>query len=189
MYFVSNINPKKQVKTSIESCHFDRLLLRVSRGHQTPSSPYLPIHLSCRLTGLSDPIHHVCDNLTEAIDWERGDECSPVSPGLLWLMRQPLAPRLWPSPFETVDVQARFLLSSHTLERLPGWQCSLEDTALHMHAIASHQGADHEVEIYIFILYIKHHIPKRRLVMPYSRPWISLCYPNVMKSFIFTHFP
>lgn len=120
MYFVSNINPKKQVKTSIESCHLDRRLLRVSRGQQTPSSPYLPIRLSCCLTGLSDPIHHVCDNLTEAIDWERVDECSPVSPSLLWLMLQPLALWLWPSAFETVDVNASFLLSSHTLESLPG---------------------------------------------------------------------
>lgn len=38
----------------------------------TSGSPYLPILSSC-LTGLSDPIHHVCDNLTEAIDWERVD--------------------------------------------------------------------------------------------------------------------
>lgn len=82
--FVSNTNRKKQVKTSIESCHLDRPLLQVRSGRQTPSSPYLPIYLSCHLTGLSGPIRHVCDYVTEAIDWERVDEGSPVSLGLRW---------------------------------------------------------------------------------------------------------
>lgn len=166
MYFVSNVNPKKQVKTSTESCHLDRLLLQVSRGHQTPGFPYLPICLSCHLTGLSDPIHHVCNNLTEAIDWERVDECSPVSPSLVWLMIQPLAPWLWPSCCETVDVKACFLIFSHWLESVPGWWCSLVDTTLHTPPVTRHQGTNHEVEIHIFILHINHNIIKRRLAIP-----------------------
>lgn len=89
--FVSNVNPGKQVKTRAESCHLHQLLFQVSKGHRSPGSPYLPVRLSCHPTGLSDPIHHGRDNLTEAIDWERVDECTPMSsvlqPLSLWLLQ------------------------------------------------------------------------------------------------------
>jgi len=115
---------------------------------------YLPTCLSCRLTGLSETIHHVCNDLTAAVDRERVDECSPVSPSLLWLIVRPLAPWLWPSTFETVDVKACFLLPSNMLQSLPGWQHSLEDTAVHMPVVASHQGVKHEVENNLDALWI-----------------------------------
>lgn len=50
-----------------------RAWLAAAPGHWRPHDccpPYLPILPSSCLTGLSDPIHHVCDNLTEAIDWK-----------------------------------------------------------------------------------------------------------------------
>lgn len=116
-------------------------------------APLFTHPLEC-LTGLSDPIHHVCDYLTEAIDLERVDKCSPLSHSLLWFMIQPLALLLWPSPFSRVDIKECFLHSSHTLESLPGCQCSLEGIPLHILAITHYQHDDHEVQINKLLLFI-----------------------------------